>query len=217
VIGHSRGETRARLRLPGDYNVDNALIAFATAIGLGVEPEAAARGLAAVVRVPGRLERVEHGDGESDGPGEGIEVLVDYAHTPDALETVLTTVRGIVRGRLIAVFGCGGDRDQGKRPLMAAVGTRLADLSILTTDNPRSEDPEMILAHMVAGVADGSEHEVVIDRRAAIQRAIELAEPGDVVVIAGKGHETVQIVGDRRLPFDDREEAERALALRRVS
>jgi UDP-N-acetylmuramoyl-L-alanyl-D-glutamate--2,6-diaminopimelate ligase len=202
-IAHPGGETRVRLRLPGAYNVANALVTFAAAVGIGVDPDAAARGLEAVVRVPGRLERVEGGG--------GFEVLVDYAHSPAALATVLTTVRGVTRGRLIAVFGCGGDRDRGKRPVMAEVGTRLADLSILTTDNPRSEDPEAILAEMVAGVAQGGDYEVVSDRREAIARAIELAQPGDLVVIAGKGHETVQIVGDRRLPFDDREEARLAL------
>jgi UDP-N-acetylmuramoyl-L-alanyl-D-glutamate--2,6-diaminopimelate ligase len=194
------------LRLPGDFNVANCLSAFAAAIGLGLDPAVVARGLESVARVPGRLERVEGGD---------FEVLVDYSHTPDALVTVLKTARGVTRGKLIAVFGCGGDRDRGKRPLMAEAGTRLADIAILTTDNPRSEDPAAILAEMEAGIPAGRAYEVVPDRRAAIERAIALSGPGDVVVLAGKGHETVQIVGDRRLPFDDRDEARRALRARK--
>jgi UDP-N-acetylmuramoyl-L-alanyl-D-glutamate--2,6-diaminopimelate ligase len=206
VIAHPGGTTAVRLRLPGDYNIANALGAFAAGTGLGLDPAAVGRGLEAVTRVPGRLERVE-------GRGD-IEVLVDYGHTPDALATMLATARGITRGRLIAVFGCGGDRDRGKRPLMAEVGTRLADRAILTTDNPRSEDPRSILAEMEAGIPAGRDYEVVPDRREAIERAIGIARPGDVVVLAGKGHETVQIIGDRRLPFDDREEARRVLRAR---
>jgi UDP-N-acetylmuramoyl-L-alanyl-D-glutamate--2,6-diaminopimelate ligase len=206
VIAHPRGRSPVNLRLPGDFNVANCLSAFAAAIGLGLDPAVVARGLESVARVPGRLERVEGGD---------FEVLVDYSHTPDALVTVLKTARGVTRGKLIAVFGCGGDRDRGKRPLMAEAGTRLADIAILTTDNPRSEDPAAILAEMEAGIPAGRAYEVVPDRRAAIERAIALSGPGDVVVLAGKGHETVQIVGDRRLPFDDRDEARRALRARK--
>jgi UDP-N-acetylmuramoyl-L-alanyl-D-glutamate--2,6-diaminopimelate ligase len=208
LVAHPGGETPIELKLPGWYNVMNALGAFAAAIGLGIAPAVAARGLGQVTRVPGRLERVpESGD---------IAVFVDFAHTPDALATVLTTLRQVSRGRLIAVFGCGGDRDRGKRPLMAEVSTRLADLTLLTSDNPRSESPEAILAEMEAGVVPGRSTEVIVDRRAAIARAIELARPGDVVLIAGKGHETVQWIGNRRLPFDDREEARRALRARRA-
>ncbi len=207
-MAYPGGETAIELKLPGWYNVMNALSAFAAAIGLGVVPATAARGLGQVARVPGRLERVpESGD---------IAVFVDFAHTPDALATVLTTLRQVSRGRLIAVFGCGGDRDRGKRPLMAEVSTRLADLTLLTSDNPRSESPEAILAEMESGVVPGRSCEVIVDRRAAISRAIELARPGDLVLIAGKGHETVQWIGDRRLPFDDREEARRALRARRA-
>jgi UDP-N-acetylmuramoyl-L-alanyl-D-glutamate--2,6-diaminopimelate ligase len=207
-VAHAGGRTPLHLALPGAYNVANALGAFAAALGLGLDADAAARGLATVERVPGRLERVE-------GAGD-FSVLVDYAHTPDALATVLATVRQVTRGRLIAVFGCGGDRDRGKRPLMAEVGSRLADIAILTSDNPRSEDPASILAAMAAGVPAGRTVEIIADRRAAIGHAIELARGGDVVLIAGKGHETLQIVGDRRLPFDDREEARRALRARRA-
>ena len=208
VIAHPGGETAVELKLPGRYNVQNALGAFAAAIGLGIDPQVAARGLAAVTRVPGRLERV--------ADGGDIEVLVDYAHTPDALATVLTTVRAVTRGRLIAVFGCGGDRDRGKRPLMAEIATRLADVTLMTSDNPRHEAPEAILAEMRPGIVPGRPCEVIVDRRAAIARAIELARPGDVVLIAGKGHETLQLIGEERLPFDDREEARRALRARRA-
>ncbi len=208
VIAHPGGRTPVHLDLPGRYNVANALGAFAAAVGLGLDPMHAAAGLAAVSRVPGRLERVaDSGD---------VAVFVDYAHTPDALATVLATARGVTRGRVIAVFGCGGDRDRGKRPLMAEVGSRLADLAILTSDNPRSEDPGAILAEMATGVPSDRRVEIVADRRAAIARAVEIARAGDVVVIAGKGHETTQIVGERRLPFDDREEARRALRARRA-
>ncbi len=208
-IAHPQGETQIHLRLPGLYNIANALSAFAAGIGLGLPPESVARGLETVTRVPGRLERVA-------GTG-AFDILVDYAHTPDAIATVLATARGVTRGRLIAVFGCGGDRDRGKRPIMAEVGTRLADLTLLTTDNPRSEDPAAILREMEAGVPAGRAYEVIVDRRQAIERAVALARPGDVIVLAGKGHEAVQIVGDRKLPFDDREEAGRALAARRSS
>jgi UDP-N-acetylmuramoyl-L-alanyl-D-glutamate--2,6-diaminopimelate ligase len=194
---------QATLALPGAFNVDNALTALAMAVEGGVDPETAIAGIEGVNRIPGRLERVDRG-----GP---VSVLVDFAHTPDALETVLTAVRAFAAGRLIAVFGCGGDRDRGKRPQMAAVGTRIADHSILTSDNPRSEDPQTILDEMLAGVVPGSRVEVEPDRRRAIRRAIHLADPGDVVVIAGKGHETVQLIGDRELRFDDREEAVHAL------
>ena len=208
IVAHPGGETPIELKLPGRYNVSNALGAFAAAVGLGVTPAQAALGIGQVSRVPGRLERVpESGD---------IGVFVDFAHTPDALATVLATLRGVTSGRLIAVFGCGGDRDRGKRPLMAEVGTRLADLTILTSDNPRSESPAGILAEMQAGVVPGRAWEMIVDRRAAIARAIERARPGDLVLIAGKGHETVQWIGDRQLPFDDREEARRALRARRA-
>ena len=208
TIAHPRGRTPVALALPGAYNVANALGAFAAALGLGIAPEAAAAGLAQVERVPGRLEPVA-------GAGD-FSVFVDYAHTPDALATVLATVRQVTRGRLIAVFGCGGDRDRGKRPLMAEVGSRLADIAILTSDNPRSEDPTAILTEMAAGVPAGRTVEIITDRRAAIGHAIELARGGDVVLIAGKGHETMQLIGDRRLPFDDREEARRAMRARRA-
>jgi UDP-N-acetylmuramoyl-L-alanyl-D-glutamate--2,6-diaminopimelate ligase len=158
---------------------------------------AIAEGIARLSGVPGRLEPIEC--------GQGFQVLVDYAHTPDSLENVLRAARELGSGKLIVVFGCGGDRDRGKRPLMGEAATRLADLTILTSDNPRSEEPEAIIAEIEAGARHGGgAYLVQPDRRAAIRAALAEAEPSDVVVIAGKGHETGQEFKDRTIPFDDR-------------
>lgn len=184
-------------RLRGGFNVENVLAAVALARLLGVEDEAIARGVAHVTGVPGRFEPVDE--------GQPFTVLVDYAHTPEALANVLTEARGLAAGRLVAVFGCGGDRDRGKRPLMGEVASRLADEVIVTSDNPRSEDPAAIVEAVLAGT-DGSA-EAELDRTAAIERALGRAGEGDVVVIAGKGHEQGQQFRDRTLPFDDREVA----------
>ena len=187
--------------LPGRFNVLNALGAWAAVRSLGV----AVPGLPESVRVPGRFEPVDE--------GQRFAVLVDYAHTPDSLENVLRAARELAEGRVIAVFGAGGDRDRGKRPLMGEIGTRLADVSFVTSDNPRSEDPEAIIAEIVAGAGREVEHDV--DRRRSIGRAIELAAPGDVVVIAGKGHEQGQeFAGGRKEPFDDVAVAREALRSR---
>jgi UDP-N-acetylmuramoyl-L-alanyl-D-glutamate--2,6-diaminopimelate ligase len=160
--------------------------------------------------VPGRLERC-------DEPGDDIVVLVDYAHTPDALERVLSATRSLTSGRLICVFGCGGDRDRAKRFGMGALAGRLADRTLVTSDNPRSEQPESIAEAIVAGLrTTAARYDVVLDRREAIASAIAEAEAGDVVLLAGKGHEPYQIIGPERRPFDDRVEARRALALRRA-
>jgi UDP-N-acetylmuramoyl-L-alanyl-D-glutamate--2,6-diaminopimelate ligase len=189
--------------LPGDFQVENALATSAAAWALGIGPERIAEGIARCPAVPGRLERV----------GNALPlVLVDYAHKPGALDFMLARVRPFVRGRLICVFGCGGDRDRTKRPLMARAACRHADLVIATSDNPRSEDPAAILREVAAGLS--GRHELIVDRRAAIARAVSLAGDDDVVVIAGKGHEDYQIVGSERRPFDDRIEAARALAAR---
>ena len=189
------------LKLRGRFNVGNALAAMAGARLLGVDDDAVARGIEAVGGVPGRFESVDE--------GQPFTVIVDYAHTPDSLENVLATARELSSGRVICVFGCGGDRDRGKRPVMGRIAGELADLPIVTSDNPRSEDPRAIIEEIAAG-AEG-ELEVVPDRRQAIARAIESAEPGDVVVIAGKGHEQGQQFRDRTVPFDDREVAREAL------
>ncbi|MGI8622040.1 MAG: Mur ligase family protein, partial [Solirubrobacteraceae bacterium] len=198
------GPFDVRMPLPGRFNVFNALAALATARALGVELAAAVRGLEGAERVPGRFEPIDE--------GQPFVVLVDYAHTPDSLENVLRAARELGPGRVICVFGAGGDRDRGKRPLMGAVVARTADVAIATSDNPRSEDPEAILDQIEAGMEAAHEREV--DRRAAIARAVRLAEPGDVVVIAGKGHEHGQEFADgRREPFDDRVVAAEALRL----
>ena len=201
------GTLELTTRLPGLFNVQNVLAALAAARTLGVEPDSAVEGLAAAGRVPGRFEPVEE--------GQDFGLLVDYAHTPDSLENVLRAARGISRGRLHVVFGAGGDRDRGKRPLMGEVAARLADRVIVTSDNPRSEDPESIVDQVMEGTSDGPEVEREPDRRRAIARAIDTAEPGDVVVLAGKGHEQGQeFEGGRKEPFDDITVAREALRAR---
>jgi UDP-N-acetylmuramoyl-L-alanyl-D-glutamate--2,6-diaminopimelate ligase len=196
---------RLHVPLPGRFNVLNALAALSLARALGVADAVSAAALASAPNVPGRMERV--GDGT-------VDVIVDYAHTPDALAGVLRAAREASRGRVIAVFGCGGDRDSGKRPQMGAIAAELADRLVLTSDNPRGEDPLAILAAIAAGIPDGAAYEVEPERGRAIERAVLGAAPGDVVVIAGKGHETYQIVGARTLHFDDRDAARAALAER---
>jgi UDP-N-acetylmuramoyl-L-alanyl-D-glutamate--2,6-diaminopimelate ligase len=186
-----------RISLPGRFNVYNCLAAISVGLSEGMEPELVQKTLAGVSGVPGRFQLVNR--------GQEFAVVVDYAHTPDGLENVLRTARALTRGRVIAVFGCGGDRDTGKRPLMGKISGQLADVSILTSDNPRSEEPLSIIGQIEAGFRDLPDvrYEVVPDRREAIGRALQCARPGDFVVIAGKGHETYQIVGDQVLDFDD--------------
>jgi UDP-N-acetylmuramoyl-L-alanyl-D-glutamate--2,6-diaminopimelate ligase len=200
----SVGEMDLRTALPGHFNVANALGAFAAAEAIGVGSEIAAAGLARASRVPGRFEPVDE--------GQGFTVLVDYAHTPDSLENVLRAARRLTDGRVISVFGAGGDRDRDKRPKMGRAGAGLSDLTVITSDNPRSEDPEAIVAEVASGAEGATELEVVVDRRAAIALALGRAEPGDTVVIAGKGHEQGQeFENGRKIPFDDREVAREEL------
>ncbi|HEY5815132.1 MAG TPA: UDP-N-acetylmuramoyl-L-alanyl-D-glutamate--2,6-diaminopimelate ligase [Solirubrobacterales bacterium] len=200
----SAAEVRLDISLPGDFNVANALGAFAAATALGVEPEVARTALSKAPPPPGRFEPVDE--------GQPFTVLVDYAHTPDSLENVLRAARRLGRGRVISVFGAGGDRDKGKRPLMGRAGAELSDLAIVTSDNPRSEDPEAIVSEVAAGAPNGSGVEVEVDRRAAIALGLARAEPGDTVVIAGKGHEQGhEFEGGRKIPFDDREVAREEL------
>jgi UDP-N-acetylmuramoyl-L-alanyl-D-glutamate--2,6-diaminopimelate ligase len=204
TVAGPAGEIAVRTGMPGHFNVANALGAFAAAAALGVEPETAAAGLAQAGRVPGRFEPIDE--------GQGFAVLVDYAHTPDSLENVLRAARRLTEGRLIAVFGAGGDRDRDKRSKMGRAGAELSDLAVVTSDNPRSEDPEAIVAEVVAGTGGAAELEVEVDRRAAIRLALGRAEAGDTVVIAGKGHEQGQeFEGGRKVPFDDREVAREEL------
>jgi UDP-N-acetylmuramoyl-L-alanyl-D-glutamate--2,6-diaminopimelate ligase len=199
------GPLELRTRLPGLFNVSNALAAFAVARVLGVEAATAAAALATAGRVPGRLEPIEE--------GQGFGVFVDFAHTPDSLDNVLRAARELTEGRLHVVFGAGGDRDRAKRPLMGEAAASRADRVIVTSDNPRSEDPDAIVAEVMEGTGPDVDREP--DRRRAIALAIETAEPGDVVVIAGKGHEQGQeLEGGRKEPFDDREVAREALRAR---
>jgi len=195
-------------RLIGGHNLENALVALGMARLAGIPYAVAARALSTAAGARGRLERVVVPS------AAGPAVFVDYAHTPDALDNVLTALRPLVPGSLVCVFGAGGDRDAGKRPQMAAASARTADLSIVTSDNPRTEDPDAIIADIVPGLPEGAAHVVEPDRRAAITRAIAEHGPGDAVLIAGKGHEDYQIVGTTRLPFDDAQVAREALGVR---
>jgi UDP-N-acetylmuramoyl-L-alanyl-D-glutamate--2,6-diaminopimelate ligase len=211
------GRIEIETPLVGDYNLENLAIAVGMAIARGLPPDAIARG-AADVAVPGRLERVAN--------ARGVLCVVDYAHTPDGLERAIAAMRAVATRRLIVVFGCGGDRDRGKRPMMGEIAARDADLAIVTSDNPRTEDPAAIVDMIVEGVRRTTAPKlsaaelagaargfhVEVDRRAAIRAAAAAAQPGDVLLIAGKGHEDYQIVGTTKHHFDDREEAAAALA-----
>jgi len=200
IAPDGRHELTSRLR--GRFNVYNALGAFATARELGIDAQMAARAISNAQQVPGRFQTVEE--------GQDFAVLVDYAHTPDSLENVLLAARELADSHVHVVFGCGGDRDRGKRPLMGEIASRLADHVIVTSDNPRSEDPEAVIEEILVGVGRPVGH--LADRRAAIAEAIAGAEGGDVVVIAGKGHEQGQeFAGGRKVPFDDVTVAREAL------
>lgn len=190
------GEADVVMKMPGRYNVYNAMAAIASCGILGVDLDLMAEALSGLSAVPGRLEEV--------AGARGFRVFVDYAHTDDALEKVLTTLREITSGRLILVFGCGGDRDRTKRPVMAEVAGRLADFSIVTSDNPRTERPESIIEEICTGFAPWVEYEVFVDRRLAIKRALGMAVDGDTVLVAGKGHECFQELTNTTIPFDDR-------------
>lgn len=203
-----RGECELSSGLLGEHNLENLLVALGVLIGLGAEPAAAAQALSQTPQVPGRLER-------ASGADDDVTVLVDYAHTPDALARVLVAVRALGAGRVLCVFGCGGDRDPLKRAPMGEVVGGGADLALVTSDNPRSEDPAAIVAAILPGLkAASARYEVELDRAIAIEKAIQLAQPGDVVLIAGKGHEDYQIIGTEKRHFDDREQARLALARR---
>ena len=188
-----------RTTLIGAHNVYNCLVAAGVGMVYGIDLPTIVRGIESVQFVPGRLERLEC--------GQPFGVFVDYAHTPDALATCLDTLRGVARGRVICVFGAGGDRDRSKRPLMGRAVEVRADVAVVTNDNPRSEDPDEIASHILSGFEDAAQAHVILDRAAAIRWALDEAEPGDCVVIAGKGHEDYQILGDERTYFDDREVA----------
>jgi UDP-N-acetylmuramyl-tripeptide synthetase len=235
VVATPRGDLDVRTPLIGRYNVSNVLAAMGACIALGLPHEPALQGITSVGGVPGRLERVQ--------AGQEFTVVVDYAHTDDALRNLLETIRELRPRRVLTLFGCGGDRDRTKRPLMGAVAARLSDVVVVTSDNPRSEPPEAIVDEILSGMGMGAwgsggeapegreapsaagrdslpartagrrtERHVVLDRREAIARVLEMAGPGDAVVIAGKGHETYQVLRDRTIPFDDRQVAREAIA-----
>jgi len=207
TLSTTKGQLEIASPLVGRHNVYNLLAGIAVAIALDIDAGAIIQGIAQLQRVPGRLERVDR--------GQEFAVFVDYAHTPDALEKVLQLVRAETTGRLITVFGCGGDRDPGKRPLMGKVATRLSDYTIITSDNPRTEDPQRIIDAIITGVESTADYIALPDRQEAIEHAIAMAQPRDTIVIAGKGHEDYQILGQTRRHFDDREVTRTALERRR--
>ncbi len=200
------GDFWLNLKLGGFFNIYNALAACAVGLGCGISQEKIIISLEGIDGVPGRFERIDC--------GQNFTVVVDYAHTPDGLENLLKAARGISSGRLITVFGCGGDRDRSKRPLMGKIAGKYSDLSIITSDNPRSEDPIQVISDIEAGIINTvkqAQYRIIPDRRDAIQVALREARKGDFVVIAGKGHENYQIIGDKKIRFDDGEEAKLAI------
>jgi UDP-N-acetylmuramoyl-L-alanyl-D-glutamate--2,6-diaminopimelate ligase len=207
-VGFTAAGVRVHSALRGRFNASNCLGALAVGLTLGVDPNVIAAGLASVAIVPGRMEPIE--------AGQPFEVVVDYAHTPDSILGVLRGARALAAGRVIVVFGCGGDRDRDKRPLMGRAAADNADLTIVTSDNPRHEDPVEIIQEIVSGISGGSRFVIEPDRRRAIEAAVREASPGDIVVIAGKGHETTQTVGDAVVPFDDRAVAREAIEAARA-
>jgi UDP-N-acetylmuramoyl-L-alanyl-D-glutamate--2,6-diaminopimelate ligase len=190
-----QGEEHVTLPLLGEFNIHNALAAAAAGLALGQSVARVAAALTAAPQVPGRMERIV------DRP---CVVLRDYAHTPDALERALQSLRPLTPGRLIVVFGCGGDRDRGKRPVMGRIAATLSDLAIVTSDNPRTEDPDAIISDVEQGMGSAS-HLRLVDRREAIRAALDAGRSGDTILLAGKGHETYQVVGTTKQPFDERE------------
>ncbi|MGC8714891.1 MAG: UDP-N-acetylmuramoyl-L-alanyl-D-glutamate--2,6-diaminopimelate ligase, partial [Leptodesmis sp.] len=194
--------------LVGQFNLANLLAAVGAALHLGIDLDTIVAALPEFAGVPGRMEQV------SISPQQEISVIVDYAHTPDSLENLLRAARPFIPGKMICVFGCGGDRDRTKRPQMGRIAADLADVVYVTSDNPRTENPQQILDDILAGIPEAVHPHVICDRAAAIQEAILTAQPGDGVLIAGKGHEDYQILGTEKIHFDDREQAREALAKR---
>ncbi|HYQ14458.1 MAG TPA: cyanophycin synthetase, partial [Polyangiaceae bacterium] len=205
-----RGECELESALVGEHNLENLLVSLGVLLGLGMAPAAAGRALSGAFQVPGRLERCE-------GPDDDVSVVVDYAHTPDALGRALAAVRSLSAGKIVCVFGCGGDRDPKKRAPMGEAVAGGADYAVITSDNPRSEQPQAIVDAILPGFQGAAgRFEVELDRATAIDKAVLGAAPGDVVLIAGKGHEDYQIIGDEKRHFDDREQARQALSQRRA-
>lgn len=209
ILSTPSGDTDVALPLFGSFNVSNAVGCAAVLWALGWSAGEITAGLATLPQVPGRLERVS-------GPPQSATVLIDYAHTPDALERALGALRPLVRGRLWVVFGAGGDRDPGKRPEMGRIASEGADVAVVTSDNPRTEDPEAIIDEIERGMGRAPRRRIP-DRREAIQHALLNAAPDDLVLLAGKGHETYQIVGTEKRPFDERQVVREVLSERRTS
>lgn len=197
-------DVRFELKVPGRFSVYNALSAIGAMLAMGVSVEDIKAGINNIKGVPGRIQNIPN--------DKGFNVIVDYAHTPDGLENIINSVREFTKGRVITVFGCGGDRDRTKRPVMGKIVAELSDIAVVTSDNPRSEKPEDILAEIETGVKPVTDkYEMIVDRKEAIKRAVEIAEKGDSVIIAGKGHENYQILGDKTIHFDDAEVAKEIL------
>jgi UDP-N-acetylmuramoyl-L-alanyl-D-glutamate--2,6-diaminopimelate ligase len=205
ILHTPAGEVPFRSPLVGQYNLSNLLAAVGTVLHLGLKLESVVEALPLFPGVPGRMERVQV------QPNQEVSVIVDYAHTPDSLENLLKAARPFIQGKMICVFGCGGDRDRTKRPKMGKIAAELADVAVVTSDNPRTEDPERILQDVLEGIPSSVEPIVICDRATAIRTAIMQAQPGDGVLIAGKGHEDYQILGTEKIHFDDREQARDAL------
>jgi UDP-N-acetylmuramoyl-L-alanyl-D-glutamate--2,6-diaminopimelate ligase len=186
-----------RTQMIGRHHIYNCLTAAAVGLTYGLELPKIVRSLEAAAHVPGRLERIEC--------GQPFSAFVDFAHTPDALKKCLQTLRAVTRGKVICVFGAGGERDRSKRPMMGQIAEKHADLAIVTSDNPRREDPMAIMIDILKGFSNAESAEIIPDRREAIRHALQIAQPGDCVLIAGKGHERFQIIGDEQIEFDDRE------------
>jgi UDP-N-acetylmuramoyl-L-alanyl-D-glutamate--2,6-diaminopimelate ligase len=203
-----KGDISFRSPLVGQYNLENLLAAVGAVLHLGIDLQVIADALPLFSGVPGRMERVQI------SPVQDISVIVDYAHTPDSLENLLKASRPFIPGKMICVFGCGGDRDRTKRPKMGKIGAQLAELAVVTSDNPRTEDPERILQDILEGIPSTVQPLVISDRAVAIRTAILNAESGDGILIAGKGHEDYQILGTEKIHFDDREQARDALEAR---
>jgi UDP-N-acetylmuramoyl-L-alanyl-D-glutamate--2,6-diaminopimelate ligase len=203
-----KGEVAFRSPLVGQYNLSNLLAAVGVVLHLGIDLQLIADSLPQFPGVPGRMERLQNSSKQD------ISVIVDYAHTPDSLENLLKAARPFIPGKMICVFGCGGDRDRTKRPKMGAIASQLADKVVVTSDNPRTEDPERILDDILSGIPPKVQPEVIGDRAIAIRSAILQAQSGDGVLIAGKGHEDYQILGTEKIHFDDREQAQAALSER---
>lgn len=208
ILHTPQGEIEFTSPLVGQFNLSNLLASVGAVLPLGVSLELIANSLPQFKGVPGRMEKVVVNEKQD------INVIVDYAHTPDSLENLLKAARPFIAGKMICVFGCGGDRDRTKRPQMGKIAADLADLAVVTSDNPRTENPEQILADILAGIPDTVKPIVQVDRASAIKEAIAMAETGDGVLIAGKGHEDYQILGTEKIHFDDREEAHKALSLK---